>query len=209
MKKLKLQKNIYAGKLIVFEGIDGSGKTTLINFTMQYLQKLGYDCVYVKMPSDRMRNLKIFNDYDNSKDDTARNSINLTNLTIMVNGDRLVTQDEIIIPALKQNKIVICDRYCFTGFVRCTDKIIKNISSRFLRPDLTFLCDCDVEKAKQRIFTRKNEKDNFYDEQDVKKQKHNFLKLAHNNNFVVIDTNNSLEFCKTKIEKYIEKVELK
>ena len=78
-----------------------------------------------------------------------------------------------------------------------------------MRPNLTFLCDCDVKTAKQRILTRKNEKDNFYDEQDVKIQKHNFLKLAHNNNFVVIDTNNSLEFCKTKIEKYIEKVELK
>ena len=208
MKKLKLQKNIYAGKLIVFEGIDGSGKTSLINFTMQYLQKLGYDCVYVKMPSDRIRNLKIFNDYDNSKHDFVRNTINLTSLTIMVSGDRLVTQDEIIIPALKQNKIVICDRYCFTGFVRCPDKIIKKISSRFLRPDLTFLCDCDVKTAKQRVLTRKNEKNSFYNEQDVKIQKHNFLKLAHNNNFVVIDTNNSLEFCKTKIEKYIEQVEL-
>ena len=208
MKKLKLQKNIYAGKLIVFEGIDGSGKTTLINFTMQYLQKFGYGCVYVKMPSDRMRNLKIFNDYDNSKDDFIRNSINLTNLTIMVSGDRLVTQDEIIVPALKQNKTVICDRYCFTGFVRCPDKIIKKISSRFLRPDLTFLCDCDVETARQRILTRKNEKNNFYDEKDVKKQKQNFLKLAHKNNFIIIDTDNLIDFCITKIKKYMEQVEL-
>lgn len=209
MKKLKLQKNIYGGKLFVFEGIDGSGKTTQIHEIKKYLENLGHECVYLKMPSDRMRNLKVFNDYDNSKDDKMRTLINLTNLTIMVSGDRLIQQDEIIIPSLKQNKIVLCDRYCFTGYVRCNDFLISKICERFIEPNLTFVCDCDVETAKQRVLSRKNEKDNFYDIKDVKEQKQIFLKLANKNNFIVIDTNNSIDFCKNEIKKYIDKAEPK
>lgn len=207
MKKLKLRKNSYAGKLIVFEGIDGSGKTTLIKSTIKYLELLGYECVYVKMPSDRMRSLKLFNDFDNSKDDSVRKTINLTNLTIMVSGDRLVTQDEIIIPALKQNKVVICDRYCFTGYVRCTDAIIKKISSRFLKPNLTILCDCKVETAKTRVLERQLEKNNFYDEEDVKVQKQKFLKLAKLNKFKIIDTDKTTDNCLDEIKKIIKKAQ--
>ena len=193
METINLLKNNYGGKLIVFEGIDGSGKTTLINNLIKYLQTQKYEYLYVKMPSDRIRALKLFNDYDNSNDSTTRNTINLTNLTIMVSGDRLLQQDEQIIPALKQEKIVICDRYCFTGYVRCNDNIIKQICERFIKPSLTFVCDCEVNIAKQRVKQRTIEINNYYDEADVKQQKHNFLDLAKNNNFVVVNTNLDIE----------------
>ena len=199
MRKFELKQNCFVGKLIVFEGIDGSGKTTLINCLQQYLQNKGYDVVYVKMPSDRMRNLKIFDDYDNSKDDWARKTIDLTNLTIMVSGDRLLQQDEIIMPSLKQNKIVICDRYCFTGYVRCSEQIIYQISKRFLQPDLCFVCDCKVTTAKQRINLRNAEKNNYYDSKDVQIQKQKFLKLAKKNDFEILNTDLNFEICKQKM----------
>lgn len=180
----------------IFEGVDGSGKTTLIKCLQEHLKNNGLDFVYVKMPSDRMRNLKVFDDYDNSKDDATRKTIDLTNLTIMVSGDRLLQQDEIIIPALKQNKIVICDRYCFTGYVRCSDGIIYQISKRFLQPDLCFLCDCKVETAKCRIDMRKNEKNNYYDKNDVQNQRQKFLQLARKNNFEIINTDCDMEISK-------------
>ena len=206
MKKLKLQKNIYGGKLFVFEGIDGSGKTTLLNEMKKYLENLDNECVYLKMPSDRVRNMQVFNDYDNSKDDKTRNTINLTNLTIMVSGDRLIQQDEIIIPALKRNKIVLCDRYCFTGHVRCDDDLIFSLCERFIKPDITFVCDCDAKIAKQRVLSRTNEKDNYYNIDDVKNQRRNFLDLARKDNFVVINTNNSIEICKKEIQSKIKQI---
>ena len=206
MKKLNLIKNNYGGKLIVFEGIDGSGKTTLIKNLQQYLENKGYKTVYLKMPSDRMRNLKVFNEYDNSKDNTTRSTINLTNLTIMVSGDRLIQQDETIITALKDNKIVLCDRYCFTGYVRCNSPIIAKICERFIEPNLTFVCDCNVKTAKQRVFLRQNEKNNYYDIEDVKKQRKNFLLLAEKNGFKVINTDNSKAYCENIIAEIIENI---
>ena len=205
MRKFELRKNDFGGLLIVFEGIDGSGKTTSIKFLQQYLNKNGYDSVYVKMPSDRMISLKIFQDYDNSVDDATRNMIDLTNLTIMVSGDRLLVQDEIIIPALKQNKIVICDRYCYTGYVRCDKQIIYQISKRFLQPDLCFLCDCQVNTAKTRIYNRANEKNNYYNVNDAKLQRKRFLSLAKKNNFYVLNTDKDFEITKCEILNYINK----
>ena len=115
MKKLQLIKHNYPGKLIVFEGTDGAGKTTLARQAHAFLQSKGYACVAVKMPSDRVKSTDLFSNYDNSNNPTTRQLINLTNLTIFVTGDRLLTQDSEIIPALKQGKIVICDRYCYNG----------------------------------------------------------------------------------------------
>ena len=205
MQKFQLKQNSYGGKIIVFEGIDGSGKTTLINFLKEYLTNKGFDVVYLKMPSDRMRNLKIFDDYDNSKDDTVRKTIDLTNLTIMVSGDRLLQQDEIIIPALKQNKVVICDRYCYTGYVRCAEPIIQQLSQRFLQPDLCFLCDCEVETAKKRIDFRKAEANNYYDKNEVNSQRERFLELAEKNDFEIINTDFDIEVCKQKIANCVDK----
>ena len=205
MRKLELKRNTLGGKIIVFEGIDGSGKTTLIKFLQQYLTDKGLEVVYVKLPSDRVRNMKVFHDYDKSKDDTTRKTVDLTNLTIMVCGDRLIEQDEVVIPALKQNKIVICDRYCFSGYVICSQPIIYQISKRFIQPDLCFLCDCKVETAKNRIFARVNEKDDYYNKKDVIIQRKKFLQLAQKNNFKIINTDSDFEQCKQNLISIIDR----
>ena len=197
MKKFNLIEHNYKGKLIVFEGIDGAGKTTLLQKAEAFLKESGKICYVTKMPSERMRNLSIFHDYDNSKEDTIRKTVNLTNLTIMVTGDRLLTLDTEIIPALEKGYYVLCDRYCYTGYIRCEDDIIYSISQRFLKPDITFLASVSLETAKNRVKARKKEKDYFYDEMGVKKQKEDFLSLAKLNQFIVIDT----EEKKTEVEE--------
>ena len=206
MKKFNLIKNKNKGKLIIFEGIDGSGKTTLIKLLMEQLKSKGQNVTYLKMPSERMKNLKVFNDYDNSLNNDVRNTINLTNLTIMVSGDRLISQDEVIIPSLKRGEIVICDRYCFTGYVRCSEDIIYEISKRFIEPNIVFLCDCSPKIAKNRIMQRDNEKNNYYNEQDVILQREKFLELAKLYNFCIIDTSKDIEYCLSQIIQQIEKL---
>ena len=188
MKNIKLKKHKFKGKLIVFEGIDGSGKTTLLNLTKKYLTEHEIDCVSLKMPSDFIRNHKIFQDYDNSINPQTRNDIDLTNLTIFVTGDRLLSLDSQIIPALKRGDVVLCDRYCYTGYVRCTNKVIAKLCQRFIKPDLVIYAKIDFTTAKQRVKSRAEEKDNFYDEMDVLKQIKKFDDLAKYNNFKIIET---------------------
>lgn len=188
MRKLYLKKHSYKGKLIVFEGVDGSGKTTLLEVVSEYLKSKNIEHTKVKMPSDFMRQNPVFHAYDNSLDNTVRKTANLTNLTIFVSGDRLVTLDNIIIPALKDGRIVLCDRYCFTGYAHCQNKIIRQITNRFIKPDIVFLPIADLATVKQRVKMRPNEKDNYYDEKKVEKLMQNFLKLAKKQKFIVIDT---------------------
>ena len=192
--KLNLQKNKYFGKLIVFEGCDGSGKTTLLNFVKEYLQKQGKQVYTTKMPSQRVRNIDIFNDYDKSLDNTTRQIVNLENLTVFVSGDRLLVQDIEIVPALKQGKIVLCDRYCYTSIARCNTKIIKSIAQNFIKPDLVIYTKANPQVLKQRVKSRQNEKNDFYDEDDVKNQILIFDALSKSNNFYEIDTTNKVDY---------------
>lgn len=192
--KLKLKKNKYCGKLIVFEGCDGSGKTTLLNYVKDYLQKLGRQVYSTKMPSQRIRSIDIFNDYDKSLDNTIRQTINLENLTVFVSGDRLLVQDLEIVPALKQGKIVLCDRYCYTSLARCNTKLIKSIAQNFIKPDLVIYTKANPQVLKQRVKSRQNEKNDFYDDDDVKNQILIFDTLSKSNNFYEIDTTNKVDY---------------
>lgn len=208
LKNLHLKKHNYPGKLIVFEGIDGSGKSTMAEFTKHYFENNNQNTILVKMPSDRVRNVKEFTEYDNSIDNKIRIDLNLTHLTIFVTGDRLITQDTEIIPALKNGFVVICDRYCYTGLVRCTTKPIKALCKNFIKPDLVILASVSKLIAKQRVKSRQNEKNNFYDDNDVLLQIKKFNSLAKHNNFKIINTEDTKETMFTKLKDILEKTKL-
>ena len=59
---LKLKKKNYPGKLIIFEGTDGAGKTTLINKTINLLKEKynEEDILSLKQPTDLSRKTKLF-----------------------------------------------------------------------------------------------------------------------------------------------------
>lgn len=188
MKKLKLQKNNYNGKLIVFEGVDGSGKTTLLNLASEYFRKQNIPHITLKMPSDFIRKHPVFNAYDNSLDDTTRKIINLEHLTTFVMGDRLITLEAQIIPALKQGLYVLCDRYCFTGYMHCPTKLIRALSNKFVKPNLVIMPVANKVTLKNRIQQRENEKNNYYNEQNVINQILKFNVLAKKHHFTTINT---------------------
>ena len=60
--KLKLKRHTYTGRLIVFEGTDGAGKSTLIDKTVRYLHEaIGWGKVLVvKQPTDLSRKTRLF-----------------------------------------------------------------------------------------------------------------------------------------------------
>ncbi len=202
--KLNLQKNGYDGKLIVFEGCDGSGKTTILNEVKKILEEKNIEYYATKMPSQRIRNIDVFNDYDNSQDNFIRENVNLENLTIMVSGDRLLVQDLEIVPALKQGKVVLCDRYCYTSLARCNTKIIEEIANKFIEPNLVIYAKSPPKVLKMRVKSRKNEKNNYYNDKDVQNQIKIFDELSHDNDFVEINTNKQLDI--KKLTSIISKV---
>lgn len=200
MKKLKLKPNKFNGKLIVFEGADGAGKTTLLNKAKEFLTANKIDFISLRMPSDeRIRNTSTFKDYHFNYNTKIREKISMLSLTIWISGDRLMQQEEMIIPALKSGKIVLCDRYCYTANAHCEHRIINKISEQFIKPDLAILATACAKTVKRRVKNRTEELHNFYDENLVNLELKNYKKIGQNQKMLIIDTEQEQE----KIDKQL------
>ena len=93
-------------KLITFEGIDGSGKSTQISLLNKWFDELGVNKINIREPggsnvSELIRSILL----------DKRNQINALTETMLFLSARSQLVDEIILPSLAENKFVICDRF--------------------------------------------------------------------------------------------------
>ncbi|CUS97118.1 dTMP kinase [Candidatus Chrysopegis kryptomonas] len=141
--------------LITFEGVDLCGKTTQAEILIKRLKDLGYDVVFVREPggtkiSEMIRDILL--DLRNLEMDS------ITEL-FLFSASRAQLVKEIILPALNSGKIVICDRFydstlAYQGYGRGIDiekiKVINELASSGLVPDVTFLIDIPVDEIYRR-----------------------------------------------------------
>lgn len=196
--KLKLKPHQYKGKLIVFEGTDGAGKTTMISMTEQYLkEQLGEDNVLcVKQPTDLSRKTKLFQKmmYCSNHDDIDYRAVQLLTMS-----DRLQHAFEVIAPALKEGKTVICDRYVYTSLANMLargylkEKWFFSAAKNILKPDVAFLAYVPPQMAIERIKSRPNECDRHLDEELLHNVSKQFIQMAKREKFVVLNTSGSAE----------------
>jgi dTMP kinase len=152
------------GKLIALEGPDGSGKTTQIELLEKHLVQLGYEVVRTREPggtdiSEKIR--EIILDNDNSK-------MSYMCEALLYAASRAQLVNQIIKPALKLGKIVICDRFVYSSMVYqgigrgLGMEIVKGINEAALgglEADLIFMITIPYEeglkrKKKQRTLDR-------------------------------------------------------
>ena len=67
MEKLCMKRNMCPGILITFCGLDGCGKTTLINHLVEYFQQKGIEPLLTKQPTSYVRQSPIFRTYGQSE----------------------------------------------------------------------------------------------------------------------------------------------
>lgn len=184
---LSFTRNTYKGKYYSFEGIDGSGKSTQATFLEEYFRKLGKDVLRTKEPTDGAIGILI------RKVLNGEVVIPPLSLQYLFCADRAVHIEEVVIPALKEGKIVISDRSLWSAITYgLVDQgvpedqkehllVSQNVMSMyggFLIPDTTFLLDVPFEEAKERIDER-GEKISIYDKSDkLKKIRQEYLWLA-------------------------------
>jgi thymidylate kinase len=101
------------GLFIVFEGCDGSGKTTISQGVYNKLLELGYPVIYTREPggidiSEQIRDIIL-----------DPKNITMDNRTeaLLYAASRRQHLIEKVLPALKDNKIVICDRFVYSSLV--------------------------------------------------------------------------------------------
>ena len=178
---------------ISIEGIEGCGKSTLVNGLSEHLQNKKIGHVITKEPGSTsigkiLRKILL---------DKKQQISPLTELLLMF-SDRLDHLDKVIKPSLKEGKIVITDRYidstyAYQGAGRGISKdIIDNLvtQTEILLPDKTILLDLDPEIGLKRASSR-NELDRFESEnlEFHKRLRKSFLKAAETNpeRFLIIN----------------------
>ncbi len=152
------------GKFIVFEGPDGSGKTTQIKLLHRFLLDKGCDVVITREPggtniSEAVRNILL---------DPKNSEMVARTEAFLYASARAQHVEELIVPALKAERIVLCDRFvdstlAYQGYGRNLDieflSQLNYLATGGLKPDLTFLLDIPPEKAKNRIRSTRDSED--------------------------------------------------
>ncbi|XRO76729.1 dTMP kinase [Methanocaldococcus sp. 10A] len=163
---------------IVFEGIDGSGKTTQSKILAE---KLNAFWTYEPSNSEIGRFIREIL--------SGKIKVDNKSLALLFAADR-VEHTKLIKEELKRRDVV-CDRYLYSSIAYQSvagvdEDFIKSINRYALKPDIVFLLVVDIETALKRVKT----KDIFEKKEFLENVQNKYLELAEENNFIVIDTTN-------------------
>jgi dTMP kinase len=141
-----------AGKLIVVEGADGSGRSTQIAMLVQWLEGSGHATVQVGLK----RSTLVSEELEQAQEG---NILSRTTLSLFYATDFADQLENIILPALKAGFIVLADRYIYTlmarDMVRGMDEAwLKNLYGLALEPDAVFYLNVRPEELVQRNFAK-------------------------------------------------------
>ena len=188
---------------ITLEGPEGSGKTTAVEAAVKALQEKGYEIVRTREPggtpiAEQIRNVIL---------DKANTSMDPRTEALLYAASRRQHLVEKVWPAIKEGKIVICDRYldsslAYQGGARGlgVDNVlnINMFATEGTFPDLTLLFDIEPEIGLARIAANANREVNRLDLEKLdfhNKVRNTFLELAkrYPERFVIIDASKSQE----------------
>lgn len=143
-------KSNHPGSLIVFEGIDGTGKSTQLQLLAEYLTRMGLAVITTREPTNGVYGQKIRALYRNRN--TAGKDEELT----LFLQDRREHVETVLIPALAANKIILCDRYflstiAYQGAAGMDPAVIASQNSFAPPPDLAFIFQLSPHVSIERI----------------------------------------------------------
>lgn len=208
MKKLDMRENNTSGFLITFCGLDGCGKTTMMNRLIADLQK-DYELFVTKQPTNAVRNSDIFRTYMDTPDHSA---FDYRSLSLLAASDRIQHVNKVIEPEMKRGKIVLSDRYFYSclsnlrarGFER--DRWIYEIANSVIKPDIAFFFDIPVEEAVARVRRRPEERDRYIDMDLQHRLRGEYIDICHLNEGVLISTTQSEDDCYSIVKQNVKEV---
>ena len=198
-------------KFITVEGIDGSGKTTIIPFMVEYLKDLGYKVVQTRDPGstplgNQLRQILL---------NTPMSIKTELKLFDTIRQDMI---DNVIKPNVRDGLIVISDRYvdstfAYQGFGRGLLEEVTEMYKEVLLPVKTILLDISVEESvkrmKARTATTGEQEDRFDAEKLQFKQKlyegYHYQADKHPNRIDKIDASGPIEQVKLNVAAWLDR----
>jgi dTMP kinase len=197
------------GKFITFEGIDGAGKSSHVEWLADSLRARGLVVHVTREPGgtelgEKLRTLLL------------NEAMHLETETLLMFAARREHLARLIEPALARGEWVICDRfsdatYAYQGGGRGLDRAkflaLEHWVHENLQPDLTLLFDLPLEVARERIAVASRVLDRFEQERADfhERVRQAYLERAHTNpsRIRVIDANNTLESIRKTLEQIV------
>ena len=200
-----------SGCFITFEGIDGCGKSTQIDFLTKRFTKMKKPVVKTEEPggtagSNEIRKILL-------RENNFKWSVETEALLFMAARNDHV--EKVIKPSINDNKIVICDRFMDSTLVyqgmrssRAKQLSLNLFELIAINPDITFLIDMEPEIALRRALSRSTKEDRFenYGISFQRELRKNFLDIArkHSDRIRIIDGNQTPENVAAQINESIE-----
>ncbi len=194
------------GKLIVFEGIDGSGKSTqiqLLKFQLEFthIARTFSSTVLGAEIEDILKGLKPKTEVE----------------ALLFAAARLQTHRQYTLPMLYSGCNVICDRYIMDAYAySCNSRVglnpdyIKSINIGLDPPDITFLLDIDPKVALDRL---NRPKDHYEKEEFLEAVRQQYLDMTKyriqyfkDQNWVVLDGSQSVEEVQSLVWAEVQKI---
>lgn len=182
--------------LIAIEGIDGSGKTSLARYLEKKLKEIGFDTILLKEPTKSEYGKKIMKSDNLSPEEELE-------LFIL---DRKYDVENNILPALRDGKLVIMDRYYYSTMAYqgalglSVEEIRKKNEEIAPKPDLVIFLDIDPEKAVRRV-SRRGKPDRFENPDYLKRVREIFLSI--NDKMVVLNAEEDFQVLRKKALKLV------
>lgn len=154
------------GYLIVFEGTDGTGKSTQLELLGRYLQKKGHSVITTQEPTNGEYGQKIRTLYTNRERCSREEELNL------FLADRREHVDKLLAPSLAEGKIILCDRYflstaAYQGAAGFDPEYILQKNDFAPVPDLALLFQAPAAIGTERIVKGRGEELNDFEQQET------------------------------------------
>ena len=178
---------------IVFEGIDGAGKSTQIQMLKEWLEANGFRVDTLVEPTDSEVG-KLIREILQRPDATTERL--QKTLALLFAADRMLIMDKLE----DKSKIIISDRSFISSLAYQEPAEWVEVLNRYAKkPDLLILMDLDVAKS----VARTSGKDTFENEEFLTGVKENYLNLAKNYTHEIIDANNGVNKVSSDIKKAV------
>jgi dTMP kinase len=143
------QPHPFPGKLIIVEGIDGSGKSTQLLLLQKWLESRGHNVFFTEWNSSDLVK-------DTTKKGKKAKSLTPTTFSLLHATDFASRLYHSIMPPLKAGMIVLADRYVYTAFSRdavrgVSRSWVRKLYSFAVRPDLAFYFKVPIDVAITRL----------------------------------------------------------
>src|SRR5277367_1483138 len=141
----------FPGRLIVVEGIDGSGKSTQLSLLHKWLESKGYGVVFSEWNSSPLVK-------DTTKHGKKKKLLTPATFSLIHSTDFADRTERSILPLLKAGAVVLCDRYIYTAFARDVARgmdrqWVRDLYDFAAKPTVAFYFRVPLETAIARLIT--------------------------------------------------------